>query len=355
MPNDEGGSDMTTPRHRVLVIGTGSIGERHVRCFRLTGRCDVGIVETRRDLLRRIAGQYGVGAAFDSIEAALDERHWDAAVIATPAPTHVPIALRLASRGLHLLTEKPLAITLEGVADLAAAVERAGLVAGVAYVYRAHPLARRMHKLIRSGRFGDPLQLYVTAGQHFPTYRPAYREIYYADRSSGGGAIQDALTHLLNLGEWLIGPIDRLAADAAHLALDGVTVEDTVHLIARQGPALASYCLNQHQAPNETVITAVCRAGTLRLHLQQGQLTSMRETGAQAWTVELDATLERDAWFTAQADAFLDAVERHVPVLCTIDEAAQTLRVVLAALACLDTGSPLRDVRQAEQRAGVPG
>jgi predicted dehydrogenase len=212
-----------------------------------------------------------------------------------------------------------------------------------------------MHKLIRSGRFGDPLQLYVTAGQHFPTYRPAYREIYYADRSSGGGAIQDALTHLLNLGEWLIGPIDRLAADAAHLALDGVTVEDTVHLIARQGPALASYCLNQHQAPNETVITAVCRAGTLRLHLQQGQLTSMRETGAQAWTVELDATLERDAWFTAQADAFLDAVERHVPVLCTIDEAAQTLRVVLAALACLDTGSPLRDVRQAEQRAGVPG
>lgn len=336
---------MATASHRTLVIGTGSIGERHARCFQTTGRCDVGLVETRPAILREVAEWYGFKHVFESLDAALAAGPWHSAVIATPAQTHVPIALRLLERRVHLLIEKPLSTTLEGVDALSAAVSKPGVVAGVAYVYRAHPLAQRMRELIASGRFGEPLQLYLTAGQHFPTYRPAYREIYYADRRSGGGAIQDALTHLLNLGEWLIGPIDRLAADAAHQALEGVAVEDTVHLIARQRGALASYVLNQHQAPNETVLTVVCRRGTLRMHLQRGEVTSMVEPGAAAWNVELSATLERDEWFVRQANSFLDAVEGKGPVLCTVDEAAQTLRVVLAALRCLDGGSPLAPVR----------
>ena len=67
-----------------------------------------------------------------------------------------------------------------------------------------------MKAALDSGRFGRPVQLVAVCGQHFPTYRPAYREIYYRDRATGGGAIQDAITHVLNLGEWLIGPVDRL-------------------------------------------------------------------------------------------------------------------------------------------------
>ncbi len=49
-----------------------------------------------------------------------------------------------------------------------------------------------------------------------------------------GGGNQNALTHLINAGEWLIGPVDRILADAAHQLLPGVDVEDTVHVIARQ-------------------------------------------------------------------------------------------------------------------------
>ena len=47
-----------------------------------------------------------------------------------------------------------------------------------------------------------------------------------------------------------------------HQVLDGVEVEDTVHLLARHGDVLASYCMNQYQAPNETSITVVCERGT---------------------------------------------------------------------------------------------
>ena len=76
---------------------------------------------------------------------------------------------------------------------------------GVAYVYRAHPALMEMKQALDHGRFGRPLQVVAVSGQNFPFYRPAYRQTYYADRATGGGAIQDALTHVVNAAEWLVG------------------------------------------------------------------------------------------------------------------------------------------------------
>src|SRR5690606_5691963 len=121
---------------------------------------------------------------------------------------------------------------------------------GVAYVYRAHPAAQATREAIQSGRFGKPLQVVAVSGQPFAHFRPAYRDIYYAHHDQGGGAIQDGLTHTLNLCEWLVGPITRLSADAAHLRLEGVDVEDTAHVLARHDDhVMGSYAVNHHQAP----------------------------------------------------------------------------------------------------------
>src|SRR5262249_52229973 len=141
----------------------------------------------------------------------------------------------------------------------------------VAYVYRMNPVLASMGHALTEGRFGKPVQLVAVSGQHFPTFRPAYRTNYYTDRALGGGAIQDALTDLLNAGEWLIGPVDRILADAAHQVLDGVTVEDTVHALTRQGPVMSCYSLNQHQAPNEITITVICDQGTARCELHKNR------------------------------------------------------------------------------------
>ena len=169
----------------------------------------------------------------------------DAAVIATPAQLHIPIARKLAEAGAHLLIEKPLSTSVEGVAELMATVRERKLTAMVAYVYRTHPALTAMKQAIDSGRFGRPLQLTASCGQDFAFYRPAYRQVYYARRATGGGAVQDALTHIFNAGEWLVGPIGRIAADAAHQHLDGVEVEDTVHAIVRHGTVLGNYHLNK--------------------------------------------------------------------------------------------------------------
>jgi predicted dehydrogenase len=323
--------------HRVLVIGVGSIGERHLRCFRATGRADVALVEVRDVVRRAVAERYGVEHAFADLNPAWAYRP-DVAVIATPAPLHVALATRLAEGGIHVLVEKPLAVSLDGVDRLLDAVRGRGVTAAVAYVYRCHPLLAAMRQAVCSGRIGQPVELVAVAGQHFPTYRPAYREIYYADRTTGGGAIQDALTHLLNAGEWLLGAIDRLVADAAHQVLEGVSVEDTVHLLARHRSVLASYSLNQHQAPNEITITVVGTRATARceFHRHRWRLLDRPE---QPWQDETIAPLERDALFIRQANAFLDAVENRGPVPCSLEEGTQTLRVNLAALQSLDRGA----------------
>ncbi len=321
---------------RVLIIGVGSIGERHLRCFQQTGRADVSFVEVNPELRQMMTKRYGVMAAWDNLDEALSHPP-DIAVVATPAPYHVVMAQRLVELGVHVLVEKPLSINEDGLDTLAATIHAKGITVGVAYVMRHHPSLQQMRAAIQSGRFGKPVQIVVVSGQHFPLYRPAYRDIYYKEHATGGGAIQDALTHLMNAAEWLVGPVTRLVADADHKVLEGVTVEDTVHVITRHGNVMGSFALNQHQAPNETTITVICERGTARLEWHAHRWRWMTEASGE-WHDETIAPLERDALFIAQANAFLDAIEGRTPVACPLAEGRQTLRVNLAALRSVTTG-----------------
>lgn len=318
------------PLPRLLVVGGGSIGERHVRCFLRSGRVEVGLCDSSPRVLQAVGNEYALAEAFADFDAALAWRP-DIAVVCTPAHLHIPMARRLIEAGTAVLIEKPLSTTLDGVDELLAMERDAELPLAVAYVYRAHPALRAMRDALRSGRFGRPVQCVAVFGQHFPFYRPAYREIYYRDRATGGGAIQDALTHVVNATEWLVGPITELVADAAHQVLAGVTVEDTVHLVARHAEVLASYALNQHQPANEGTITVVCERGMLRFEMHQGRWLWSADP-EEPWHEEAAAPPDRDGLFVRQAESFLDAVDGRASPLCNLADAAQTLRVNLAIL-----------------------
>jgi predicted dehydrogenase len=323
--------------HSVLVVGAGSIGERHVRCFLAAERARVSFVEVNPELRATIASRYPQATQYATLDEAI-EYPANAAVIATPAPLHVPQALRLVERGAHVLIEKPLSVGLERTDELIDLAAQKRVVAAVAYVMRAQPALAEMRSVVTSGRFGKPLELIAVSGQDFACLRPAYRSTYYASRTTGGGAVQDALTHLLDAGQWLIGPIDRVVADAAHQRIEGVDVEDTVHVLARHGDILASYSLNQHQAPNETTITVICERGTARFKLHTGRWRSC-ERASEPWIEHGPReALGRDGPFILQAHAFLDATERKAPPLCTLEEAVHTLRATVAILDSIDHG-----------------
>jgi predicted dehydrogenase len=292
-------------------------------------------VEINPELRNRIASQYRVDG-YASLAEALAAKP-ELAVIATPAHLHVPIAIELTGAGIHLLIEKPLSTSLDGLNELAAVARDNHCVVGVAYVYRSFPALAEMRTAIVEGRFGKPLEIIGVSGQNFPTYRPAYRETYYASHRTGGGAIQDALTHVINAAEWIVGPIDRLVADAAHQKLAGVEVEDTVHVLTRHGSVLGSFSLNQHQSPNESTLTVICERGTARweAHRQRWRWMADPDTPWQDVTYERE---ERDAAFIRQANHFLAAASGQGKPACSLADAEQTLRVNLAMLRSVESG-----------------
>lgn len=330
-----------TDKPHVLVIGTGSIGERHTRCFLATERVEVSICEINASVRDTVAGRYALRGVHVDLDDALAEQP-DIAVICVPAHLHVEMAIRLLESGIDVLCEKPLSTSLENIDRLLELGASEETRFAMAYVQRTHPLYAAMRDQLHSGDFGRPLEVIAQSGQHFPHYRPAYRETYYTNHATGGGAVQDGLTHMVNLVEWYVGPMTRVAADCDHLALEGVSVEDSVHVLARHDEIMASYTMNQHQAANETSLTIICERGTLKVELHHNRWRSV--TGPdQPWDDHEGPEMVRDTVFILQANAFLDYISGTAPPLCTLAEGLQTLRGNLAILAAADTNT-WRDV-----------
>ncbi|MBL9215644.1 MAG: Gfo/Idh/MocA family oxidoreductase [Opitutaceae bacterium] len=321
---------MSKPSHHILVIGCGSIGERHVRTFLATGRCTVLACDNRPMIRERMTAQYGVEAVADWREA-LRRPDLTGAVIATPAPLHVEQARATLESGRHVLIEKPLALAVAGADALPAVRDRSGRYAAIGYTLHSVPALRAAREFIRAGSFGAVKHAAINTGQHFPLFRPAYREIYYRDHAQGGGAIQDALTHMANMVEWILGPTTRLTCDAGHQVLEGVEVEDTVTVLARNGGAIVSYSLNQFQAPNETRLDFHAETGSVRVEMHAQRWGTLARGDADwRWT---PAPVEhRDNLYITQAADFLDGCEGRPTPLCTLEEGIQTLRFNVAAL-----------------------
>ena len=323
-------------KHSVLVIGCGSIGERHLRCFQKTGRAVVTACESNAALLQKMVATYGVEGRSDW-QAAVREP-FDVVVICTPAPLHVPMATAALEAGRHVLVEKPLSHSLDGLDGLLRARDRAGRQVAVAYVLRTYPILTEARAFLRGGPFGRMRQATVITGQPFYFFRPAYAQTYYRDRRMGGGAIQDALTHTVNWVESVLGPTESVLCDCAHLELPDVEVEDTVHVATRHGDALANFSINQFQSPNETTLQFNAAGGSVKIELHRARWGEFAK-GASGWTWHDMPPLDRDTPFVTQAQAFLDQVEGQPSRLCSLEEAVSTLRFNLSALASAESGA----------------
>lgn len=313
----------------VLIVGGGSIGERHLRCFQSIG-CTVALCESHPARRQEIAEQYKVERTFDSVEQAARET-WYGVVIATPANLHANHAAALASSTEALLIEKPLCTLSEDIERLRT-ISQVKMVQ-VAYVLRHHPATQHVRALLAEGVIGKPNEVTVVAGQHFPAFRPAYRDIYYKSHVTGGGAVQDAATHLFDLVQHLAGPLDWIFCDYAHQELADVEVEDTVHLIGRScgDRVLVSLALNQFMAPNETHLQINGARGSLAIRFHEHR-AGMFLHGDAGWTWTEPLVTERDDLFRAQAQNFISAVVKQEHCLCKLEDGIRALAVNLAAL-----------------------
>ena len=320
--------------HKVLVIGTGGIGKRHLIGYSNTGRTSLSVVEPDLGRRAQAAAQFDIAQTFGSIEEA-DLSQFDLAVICAPGHVHVPIMQTCAKARLPFMVEKPLSVTMDGVDAALAAVAETGILARVGYIRRVAPEVLALREQIAAGKIGDLRLAYLNSSQEFPKYRPDFQRTYYARPEMGGGAILDAASHLFDLLIWLMGRPVSVAAIYDRLVLQGTETEDTCLVTIRfESGAMANVTVNQFQKRNTAQFEFIGTDGNLML---EHSVLQFGDTDAKAWAESRDymdglvPTEAHQARFTIQANAMLDALEGKPCHLATLEEARQNLQVALAA------------------------
>lgn len=317
----------------VLIIGSGGIGNRHLRGFGATGRCRLAIVEPDPSRRQAALRRYDIRQGWADVSE-VDLTGFDLAVICAPAHVHVPIGRACADAGVPFLMEKPLSVSVAGVQELIEVTERQGLVARVGYIRRCGPEVMALRAGIRAGRIGTLRMASVQCGQHFPKYRPDFRETYYARPEQGGGAILDGASHMFDLLLWLLGPVREVVAFYACLELPTTAVEDSALISLRFADGcMGRVDINQFQQPNEFRFEVAGTKGNLRI---DDACLQFADDDSGDWEREefmdgMDLPAAHEARFAMQANLMLDALDGKPCLLTTLAEARDNLIVALAA------------------------
>jgi predicted dehydrogenase len=320
--------------YRALIVGGGSIGERHLRCFLATGRAEAAVCDNRPERLKQLASLYKLTDTFDDFNK-IDLSRFNVVVICVYADLHVPWALRAVEAGAHVLIEKPLSNTPAGIDELQKAVARKKVVAGVAHVRRALTSGLALKKEFDSGRIGEVLNLVWLFGYDHRTARPDYKSTYWTSRKAGGGAVLDMSSHLTNYIQWLMGPVKSVVAAYDHLQMEGTPCEDTLSYILRfrNSPAIATVHAIAWQAHRCDQLTLTGVKGSIVCDGWTGRMGIVDRQDQWTWIEGLkskpkDAGGQVDEPFVYQANNFLDAIEGKAPILCTLAEGKHTVEIL---------------------------
>ena len=326
----------------IFIIGVGSIGERHLRNFlRIDGvRCS--FAETNDEQRGKIAAELGAEGTFASWEEA-DLSDFDGVVICTPTDMHVPIMTQLVEADVPVLSEKPIAMKLDGIAELKQKIREKNAVTGVAFCMRHHPLMAEIKRRIDGGDLGTVRLAQSYSGQYWPRMRKGWPPEYAIRRETGGGAIPDHLVHSINLLEWFLGPTVSVSAFQRHMELPGINTEDYGTVIMRfAGGQVGQLTLCLFQRDLQARLQIIGDGGTARYEMEADRL-DLFDDGNGEWTKGDAQTVDRDDLFMLQAQHFLAQIRGEAEPRCTVEEAEQTLRTVLAAVESSDGDSGFVD------------
>jgi predicted dehydrogenase len=293
----------------IVILGTGSIGSRHLRVFRSIPGVRPIAVSTRpgRAAALRAEGY----EARETLSEALAERP-AGVLVATDTGRHEADAI--ASLAVcDVLVEKPLAPRAEAGRAIAAAARAAGRRAHVACCLRFDAGLRWLRE--RLPALGSLYLADVECLSWLPSWRPG-REVLalYAAREGEGGVLLD-LVHEIDYSLWLFGPARRITARLENHGAVGLppSVEETACLISEHADGLTvttrlSYAV---RAPSRR-LRVFGRAGTLEWDGVARQARRLDSTGAEAESASLrgEATELVDVETGALAVATCDAARR---------------------------------------------
>ncbi len=224
-------------RPQLAICGCGGMGRRHIRgieklraagiaTFDLVALCDP--FEPNAQLARELAEATldcspGMFTSFAAIHEALPEL--DAVLITTAPDYHVPLGIQALRSGVHVLVEKPIALTVREGLQLVRAAEETGRCLAVAENYRRDPVNRFARALLDAGAIGQPfLMLQASSGSGERVIITPWRHL-----KRSGGIVVDMGIHYADLLEYFLGPIDALAGMGAVVDRQRVDENDVRH------------------------------------------------------------------------------------------------------------------------------
>ncbi len=212
---------------RFGLIGTGGGG--HLCAGALANRPGgarlVSVCSRNRAKATEFASQYAVGEVFTDWRA-LIRSDLDAVCLASPTGDHARMAIGAAAQGLHVLTEKPIATTVEDADRMIEACDRAGMTLGCIYMYRFLDIALHMKQAGTGGLIGQPIMAECVG--LFYRDQPYYDSGEWRGKweTEGGGSLLTQTSHTLDLLLWMLGDVETVTGFYSTSPLHDIEVED---------------------------------------------------------------------------------------------------------------------------------
>jgi UDP-N-acetyl-2-amino-2-deoxyglucuronate dehydrogenase len=231
---------------RAAIIGIGAIARMHARALRDVPGVELVAGTCRTEEKGRgFAAEFGCEWFADAAQM-IKRAKPDFVTVATPSGAHLPAVLAAARRGVHVICEKPLEISLKRIDRMIAACDKAGVTLGAIFPQRFNPVVRAVHDAAAAGRFGT----LAVAASYVPWWRD---DAYYGpgrwqgtQALDGGGALINQSIHGVDALQWIAGatmpglapgenPVESVFALTAVRAHDAerLEVEDTCVAILR--------------------------------------------------------------------------------------------------------------------------
>ena len=228
---------------RFGIIGCGGMGAGHARLIVQAQARDfslAAVADINAETAQRVGKEFNVPWFADGCKL-VDSGLVDAVIIATPHYFHPPLAICAARQGLHVLTEKPMAVSMGPARAMVTQCKRHKVALGVMFQQRNRPEMRKMKQLVAGGALGEIFRAQMICSSW-------YRAQSYYDSGSwrgtwdgeGGGILINQAPHSLDLFQWIAGMprAVRATADTRHHKIE---VENTANAVLDYGDGRTGY------------------------------------------------------------------------------------------------------------------
>lgn len=260
----------------------------------------LGALGSSPERSREFARRHGVEVVYPSMGALAEDARVQAVWVATPNHLHAPVAMELMRAGKHVLVEKPMATRVEDACAMVHTAQREGVRLKVGYHHRFRPLHQAMREQVTSGAIGQVGLMRIHFFARYDAPPPPWRQV---PETSGGWAINDVGTHLIDLMLWITALPARVQGARLVSQRFALPTDDGATVLFALG--------EQAMGVMETSTALASPASRVEVYASGGWLRA-EDTLAGSGTLEGSArprmvTEPHDA-FVAQVDDFCAAV-----------------------------------------------